>query len=964
MSTTTIRSLDTAILDSLSVEASDKIIVRALDLLKRGRIDRLSAKGDRIEARVSGSSSRPYPVTVSLTSDGIAVDCGCPFDWEPICKHGAAVILAASDEREVARLAGRIGGEEAGRDDEPDGAGTAETGAESYLAIREQEIAVRVQRGRHEKMRIRRIEGGMVFGRFRVEGPDGERSYDVQIRDALIPVNRCSCPDFHVNMLGTCKHIEAVLHRARKSAGRKFDKLSRTRPEIARVAVRRDDHPRVVLLPAARPSPEHRRIEGRFFDAGGVLASDPRVAIPRIQEWSRRIPDLVVDEDVRVYLDQILCDDSNGSREEEIRREVAAAGSRLRGFRGQLYPYQVEGAAFLAGRGSALLADDMGLGKTVQAIAAALHLRGRGDVERVLIVCPASLKHQWAKEIERFGGIEPCVIWGGPKERRHLYARRAPFTIVNYELVIRDEKLVAELDPDLLILDEAQRIKNWRTKTADRVKRIPARQVFVLTGTPLENRLDDLYSLLQAVEPRVLGPLWAFNHRFFKPVESRAGNARKRPRGIGHRNLDELRRRIRPIVLRRTREKVLTQLPERIENRFYLELTPALRSFMEEGVQAAATIAARAEKRPLTPAEEKQLFAAIQRARLACNAGSLVDDECLDSPKLDELTRILEDFATNGTRKAVIFSEWERMIRMAAEKAREIGLGHELLCGRVPTKKRGALLDRFRDDPDCRLLFSTDAGGVGLNLQCADTVINLELPFNPARLDQRIARVHRLGQKRPTHVILLISERSIETGIERSLTRKKELFEEVLSENAMATELDSVPGLLRAIRPVLETLDPESFPPDAEERLDAARDDDLSEGKEAPPRTEQERREGERAAEGLFRNAYRKLAAANALVDAGIPGEAFGRVRESLEAAIRAVAPEGAEELPPTRLLHEVLLPAGLVSFDAAALLASAIEVERAYGASDAQPPTTLVSQMLDRASALLADLPDGPRAR
>ncbi len=349
---------------------------------------------------------------------------------------------------------------------------------------------------------------------------------------------------------------------------------------------------------------------------------------------------------------------------------------------------------------------------------------------------------------------------------------------------------------------------------------------------------------------------------------------------------------------------------------------------------------------------------------MACNAGRLVDDECTDSPKLAELINVLEDFAAEGKRKAVIFSEWERMIRMAAEEARKLDLGYELLCGRVPTKKRGALLDRFRDDPNCRLLFSTDAGGVGLNLQCADTVINLELPFNPARLDQRIARVHRLGQKRPVHVLLLISERSIETGIEQGLVRKKELFQEVLSEDATATELDSAPGLLRSIRPVLEALEPDSFRPDSHEMLAVASDDDPLEAEEPTGGTEPPRSENAGAAEGLFRNAHRKLAAARALVDAEIPSEAFGRVRESLEAAIRAMAPKGSEDLSPTRLLHEVLLPEGLVSFDAAALLASAVEVERAYGASDAQPPATLVSQMLDRASVLLADLPDGPRAQ
>jgi len=1003
-----------SLLARVAARTSQKILLRALDLVDRQRVRALRVDTDRIDARVLGSGERPYAVTLRFAGDELEVECACPFDWEPICKHAAAAALAASDEQAVEALAERLGGAEETDADRAPPAGDRGAGRwGSYLAVREHEIEVRLERGRKEEPRIRRLEGGMVFGRFRVAGEQGAADYEVQIRDLRVPANRCTCPDFQVNMLGTCKHIEAVLQRARARAPHKFDKLARMRLDQARVVVRRDDHPRVALLASGHPSPEERRIADRFFDAAGVLAADPRQSIPAMQAICRGSNLVTVDDDVLAFLEQVERDDRARQRDEQVRREISAAGARLRGFRGQLYPYQVEGAAFLAGRGSALLADDMGLGKTVQAIAAALHLRSRDEVERVLLVCPASLKHQWEQEIRRFSGAEPCVVWGAPKVRRGLYRRQAPFTIVNYELVIRDLELVRALDPDLLILDEAQRIKNWRTKTATRVKQIPAQHVFVLTGTPLENRLDDLYSLMQAVEPRILGPLWAFNQRFFKPAEGR-GSGRGKPRGIGHRNLDELRRRLRPVVLRRTRDAVLTQLPERIENRFYVELTAPMREFHDEAVQLAAMIAARAEKRPLTPSEEKQLFAAIQRARMACNSAWLVDNDNKDSPKLDELTRIFDDLAAESGRKVVVFSEWERMIRLAADRARELELGYELLCGAVPSAKRGALLDRFRSDPDCRILFSTDAGGVGLNLQCADTVVNLELPFNPARLDQRIARVHRLGQKRPVHVLLLIAERSIESGIERVLVRKKELFHEVLAAGASAREIDSAPGVLRAVRPMLEAMASDSWRDDetrpgvadgaqevpvgdaglggagiGDEVGDEARVDggpSAGDGERegaghalvgttprvrSAPKLERQAEapdpDRDDAARALFRNAHRKLAAARALVGAGIPAEAFGRVRESLETALRAVAAglaePGSEQLPATRLLHEVLVPKGLVSFEGAGFLASAVEVERAYGASDAEPPAALVEQILERAEALLADLPDGPRA-
>ena len=197
----------------------------------------------------------------------------------------------------------------------------------------------------------------------------------------------------------------------------------------------------------------------------------------------------------------------HASRAREIGERVRASGGRLPGVSARLYPYQVEGVAFLAANGRALLADDMGLGKTLQAIAAAPWLQEHAEVERILVVCPASLKHQWAREIDQFTGQAVQVIQGPAAGRAVQYRRGSGFFVLNYELVLRDVAVINEtLRPDLLILDEAQRIKNWRTKIATAVKRIPSRYAFVLTGTPLENRLEDLYSLMQVVDQRPLGP--------------------------------------------------------------------------------------------------------------------------------------------------------------------------------------------------------------------------------------------------------------------------------------------------------------------------------------------------------------------------------------------------------------------------------------------------------------------------
>ena len=344
--------------------------------------------------------------------------------------------------------------------------------------------------------------------------------------------------------------------------------------------------------------------------------------------------------------------------------EVRAWGRDQPGLRVKLYPYQVEGVAFLASRGRALLADEMGLGKTAQAIAAMSWLRQRGEVRRALVICPASLKHQWLREIRQFtelGDEDVAVVSGGREERRAQYAAAPPVLVTSYELARADEREILDLAPDLLVIDEAQRIKNWRTRTASVVKRIRSRFAFVLTGTPLENRLDDLYSLMQVVDPHLFGPLWRFNEEF--ATLDQAG------RPTGYRNLDLLRDRIAGVVLRRRKEEVLPDLPERLVSRLSVPLTREQRDLHDDSEAIAGQLLARLKKRPLTPVEEQRLMRAFQRMRMACDAAGLVDRKTRGAPKLDELERLLEEICLAGGHKVVIFSEWERMQAMAAEAA-------------------------------------------------------------------------------------------------------------------------------------------------------------------------------------------------------------------------------------------------------------------------------------------------------
>ena len=474
-----------------------------------------------------------------------------------------------------------------------------------------------------------------------------------------------------------------------------------------------------------------------------------------------------------------------------------------------LLPYQVDGVLHLAFRERALLADDMGLGKTVQAIAACALLRELRGIERVLVVSPASLKAEWEEQITRFCELPACVVVGNRLARRAAYRRRTFFTLCNYEQILGDgDDILAMLQPEVVILDEAQRIKNWQTKTATAVKRLRSRYAFVLTGTPLENRIDEIYSIVQFLDPELLGPLFRFNREFYEL------DAKGRP--VGYRNLEQLADRIAPVMLRRRKEEVESQLPSRMTKTFFVPMTDAQRDVYEDYEVSARRLAARAQRRPLTKEEYEQLQKLLACMRMVCDTPAILDGERHECPKLDEIERLLPELLTDPQRKVLIFSEWVRMLELVRECAVAVGVEFAWHTGSVPQVRRRAEIHRFREDPECRLFLSSESGGVGLNLQAADTVINLDLPWNPARLEQRIARAWRKHQTRPVTVINLVSEKTIEHRMLGLLDAKRELAEGVLDRRGDLSAIrmpTSRAAFMERLNAVLDTTGDDETPP-------------------------------------------------------------------------------------------------------------------------------------------------------
>jgi hypothetical protein len=235
-----------------------------------------------------------------------------------------------------------------------------------------------------------------------------------------------------------------------------------------------------------------------------------------------------------------------------------------------------------------------------------------------------------------------------------------------------------------------------------------------------------------------------------------------------------------PILLRRTRKEVLKELPERTDQIFHVSLTKEqAEPYWEQSDILAALMRKWEKQKWLSEIDLRRILCCLQNMRMLCNSTFLFDKQPNHSPKLDEFREIIQELTLEENRKVVVFSEYERMTHLAGEELDKLGIGFVSLHGGVPSRQRGALMEKFRSDPQCRVFLSTDAGGVGLNLQAASAVINFEPPWNPARLEQRIGRVHRLGQSRPVQVIHLLTTGSIEERVWETPRLKKSLFEGV-----------------------------------------------------------------------------------------------------------------------------------------------------------------------------------------
>jgi superfamily II DNA or RNA helicase len=652
----------------------------------------------------------------------------------------------------------------------------------SHEELVKQAMADRSERAQSEKMELTSMDPESLWTDYTITSLTSGKTYRLTLRGWERGDSYCSCPDFRKNNLGTCKHI---LHAIEKVKTR-FNKSVREKPYEPRSSYLHLAYGAGEELRLETPSNLGKEVLSILRPVMGRPITDVRDCLQRISKAGQLGCEVAVYPDAEEHINRLLFREKMQRKIDEIRKDPSNHPLRKTLLKAELLPYQLDGIAFAAGVGRAILADDMGLGKTAQGIGTAELLAMEAGISRVLVVCPASLKSQWRLEIERFTDRSAQLIMGSAESRAEQYGADSHFyTICNYEQVLRDIDSIETARWDLIVLDEGQRIKNWESKTSRTIKGLRSPFALVLSGTPLENRLDDLYSVVEFIDDRRLGPAFQFFNTF-RVVDDRG-------KVLGYKNLDELRRLLKPVLLRRTRKDVMKDLPPRTTE---IRRIPPTEEQVDLHNGHKRIVTQIVNKRYISEMDLLRLQKALLMCRMAADSTFLVDKNPPGySTKLEELDNLLDQLTSEEDRKIVLFSEWTTMLDLIEPLLDKRQLSYVRLDGSIPQKKRQALMHQFREDPQCKLFIATNAGSTGLNLQAANTVVNVDLPWNPAVLEQRIARAHRMGQKRPVQVYLLVTEATLEENLLVTLSAKAELALAVLDPDSDLTQVDLASGM-------------------------------------------------------------------------------------------------------------------------------------------------------------------------
>ena len=635
------------------------------------------------------------------------------------------------------------------------------------MSLEDWQIALRKMQAEKEILNVKEASSRLELGYYYVYNPLSNKEYKVVYRGEGNKWNACSCFDFKTNQLGTCKHLESIPLWI-KTNGKQVCK--KNPPNTSVYLSYKGNERQICLRIGEDNAEEYRALAKPYFTEEGVLRDEAVEKIDKFFSEAKLINNAFYSNTDAM---DFLWEKRDEAKRLQLLPEIASEKALDNLLKTKLFPYQKEGVRFAFRAGKAIIADEMGLGKTIQAIGTAELMRKQKMIDSVLIVCPTSLKYQWKKEIERFTDASAIVVEGNHLKRVELYKSETFYKIVSYNAICNDIKILKTFSTDFLIMDEVQRLKNWNTQISKAARKIESNYSVILSGTPLENKLEELYSIMQFVDQYCLGPYFRFMDNTV--VKSDTGKV------ISYKNLNIIGQQMKHVLIRRRKKDVSVQLPERMDKILFVPMTEQQREMHDDWKNAVAQLVLKwVRYRFLSEIDRKRLLLMLSQMRMVCDSTFILDQKTRHDTKVDETMNIIRTVLESGDDKVVIFSQWERMTRLIAQELDKSGVGYEYLHGGISSKARKELVDNFSEKADKRVFLSTDAGSTGLNLQAASLLINLDLPWNPAVLEQRIARIYRIGQKKNIQVINLVSEQTIEEDMLSKLNFKTSLFEGIL----------------------------------------------------------------------------------------------------------------------------------------------------------------------------------------
>lgn len=727
---------------SKSSASSNLIYRQGNSLYLNGQCTQLSSSENHFEFSVNDKYG-DYLVKID-SGEQLTTDCECKAG--NICRHSAAALLQL---HELIKL-----------DEEnlpPAGIQYTRNGMIKRV------IDERKDKAFHARYTIQYADN--VFGEHLLTNERGI-AYKLTFRDIGRKHGYCSCPDYKTNKLGTCKHLIFAFDKFFKENN--ADEIQLPKYPFIEVFLNPFRDYKISWFYPEKIVGGVAELFYKYFGNKKFIEDEEAERLLGFFNNLDKHKQILVRPEVFEKVEKI----SEINTLKRIEKEKRIDYSHIKA---KLLKFQKEGVEFATYKKGSIIADELGLGNMLQAVATAVFKKEIFGFTKTLIICPATLKTQWKNEIESSTSEAAIIVEGSADERMQGYTAGSEFfRIISYETLMRDKDTIRSLAFDLIILDEAQRIRNYASQTYSVIKSIPHRHALVLTVTPIESELIHLYSIVLFVDPDLLSPLWEFSyqHCYFDAQSSNSV--------VGYYNLAELREKLSGVLIRRERQEVIRQLPNISQIIVPVKLSAYQKKLY---IRFAREILSLFDGKIISSFDMQKSMLLIKKMRMLANSTFLVDDTTNISPKLDELKHILvyKLHIKKNPRKVLIYTEWDKMLNIIARMLRVNKINFIEVNEKLDNATQRKLFSEFADNDNCSIFLCTEKTAPNINLSVIDTVINMEVPQSNKEKSLRLGSIDELGKReRNLTIINLVAENTLEAKMAEGLQIEAELANKLL----------------------------------------------------------------------------------------------------------------------------------------------------------------------------------------